>query len=59
MTERQAIQRLREHIGKREHHLHCSSLVKLQRGPNMACDCYAKGRNEAHEALDILEKKIA
>jgi hypothetical protein len=57
MTVNQAIKLLRDSIGKRgEHHSNCSFALgkRLQCQARKSCDCYAKGREELHEALDLL-----
>jgi hypothetical protein len=49
-----AVKTLRAFIGKRdEHHPNCSSRKVLK---DLSCDCYAKRREDAHKALDVLEK---
>lgn len=50
MTTEAAIKILRDRIGDRnDHHMNCR---KTQSGGK--CDCYAEGRERAHQALDVL-----
>jgi hypothetical protein len=56
MIPKYAAGKLRKFIGKRgEHHLNCSS---RKTPDHSGCDCYAKGREGAHRALDSLIRHI-
>jgi len=49
----QAVKILRAEIGKREdHYPNCESNFQQDLSK---CDCYARGREESHQALDLLE----
>lgn len=56
MTVKQAIKILRAEIGRRdEHHSNCESNYQQDLSK---CDCYARGREESHQALDLLERLV-
>lgn len=61
MTPQEAVKHLRSYIGKRgEHHYACETVRGSPKfviaGDIAKCNCYARGREEAHKALDELEK---
>lgn len=56
MTPRQAVNKLRKYLRQRgDHHPNCASRLARCEADPKECDCYARDREEAHAALDVLE----